>query len=259
MATSWRTGSQHLNQAARTTACSRSTSGPVARFPIGVPDPVIGCRSGRHLPTHQAGTTQAGLVQHVVVVRWQRGSGPGPGRPARRPDRDPAPPGRARSMLGRRRAATTGTPCVTTLPQGTWAPWTDRDGQGQAPPEPVPELGGMVPVPAMGIVLAVGGRPAMHQDVKRAVPVAAAPIHEGAARCSSRPSARRRPGAGAAAKRATEPRVGPPHYAPASPMGRTPRAGHGARTRQRPRPTAVNPDGRLRAGSWPAGGPGRAG
>jgi hypothetical protein len=66
-------------------------------------------------------------------------------------------------MLGRRRAATTGTPCVTTLPQGTWAPWTDRDGQGQAPPEPVPELGGMVPVPAMGIVLAVGGRPAMHQ------------------------------------------------------------------------------------------------
>ena len=34
----------------------------------------------------------------------------------------PSTAGRARSMLGRRRAATTGTPCVTTLPQGTWAP-----------------------------------------------------------------------------------------------------------------------------------------
>jgi hypothetical protein len=28
-------------------------------------------------------------------------------------------------MLGSRRAATTGTPCMTTLPQGTWAPWMD--------------------------------------------------------------------------------------------------------------------------------------
>jgi hypothetical protein len=31
-------------------------------------------------------------------------------------------------MLGRRRAATTGTPFVTTLPQGTWAPWTATIG-----------------------------------------------------------------------------------------------------------------------------------
>ena len=30
--------------------------------------------------------------------------------------------GRARSMIGRPRAATTGTPFMTTLPQGTWAP-----------------------------------------------------------------------------------------------------------------------------------------
>ena len=34
----------------------------------------------------------------------------------------PSTGGRAQSMLGRRRAATTGTPSVTTLPQGTWAP-----------------------------------------------------------------------------------------------------------------------------------------
>jgi hypothetical protein len=54
MATSWRTGRQHLNQTARTTACSQSTSGPVARFPIGVPDPVIRCRSGFTCPPHQA-------------------------------------------------------------------------------------------------------------------------------------------------------------------------------------------------------------
>ena len=31
-------------------------------------------------------------------------------------------------MLGRRRAGTTGTPSVTTLPQGTWAPWTATIG-----------------------------------------------------------------------------------------------------------------------------------
>jgi hypothetical protein len=31
-------------------------------------------------------------------------------------------------MLGRRRAASTGTPLVTTLPQGTWAPWTATIG-----------------------------------------------------------------------------------------------------------------------------------
>jgi hypothetical protein len=35
----------------------------------------------------------------------------------------PSTGGRARSMLGRRRAGATGTPSVTTLPQGTWAPW----------------------------------------------------------------------------------------------------------------------------------------
>jgi hypothetical protein len=32
-------------------------------------------------------------------------------------------------MLGRRRAASTGTPLVTTLPQGTWAPWTATTGR----------------------------------------------------------------------------------------------------------------------------------
>ena len=31
-------------------------------------------------------------------------------------------------MLGSRRADTTGTPWVTTLPQGTWAPWTATIG-----------------------------------------------------------------------------------------------------------------------------------
>jgi hypothetical protein len=31
-------------------------------------------------------------------------------------------------MLGSRRAATTGTPSATTLPQGTWVPWTARIG-----------------------------------------------------------------------------------------------------------------------------------
>jgi hypothetical protein len=32
-------------------------------------------------------------------------------------------------MLGRRRAASTGTPLVTTLPHGTWAPWTATTGR----------------------------------------------------------------------------------------------------------------------------------
>ena len=36
----------------------------------------------------------------------------------------PSTAGSWRSILGRRLAATTGTPRVTTLPQGTWAPWT---------------------------------------------------------------------------------------------------------------------------------------
>src|SRR5215211_6774961 len=36
----------------------------------------------------------------------------------------PSTAGRVRSMLGRRRAGTTGTPSTTTLPQGTRAPWT---------------------------------------------------------------------------------------------------------------------------------------
>jgi len=31
-------------------------------------------------------------------------------------------------MLGTRRADTTGTPSTTTLPQGTWAPWTATIG-----------------------------------------------------------------------------------------------------------------------------------
>ena len=31
-------------------------------------------------------------------------------------------------MLGRRRAGTTGTPSMTTLPQGTWAPWMAMTG-----------------------------------------------------------------------------------------------------------------------------------
>jgi hypothetical protein len=34
------------------------------------------------------------------------------------------------TMLGRRLAATTGTPSITTLPQGTWAPWTATIGSG---------------------------------------------------------------------------------------------------------------------------------
>ena len=31
-------------------------------------------------------------------------------------------------MLGRSQAGTTGTPSMTTLPQGTWAPWTATIG-----------------------------------------------------------------------------------------------------------------------------------
>jgi hypothetical protein len=38
-----------------------------------------------------------------------------------------------RSMLGRRRADTTGTPSVTTLPQGTLAPWTATTGTTTTP------------------------------------------------------------------------------------------------------------------------------
>jgi hypothetical protein len=45
----------------------------------------------------------------------------------------PSTGGRARSMLGRRLAATTGTPSTTTLPQGTWAPWTATIGTTARP------------------------------------------------------------------------------------------------------------------------------
>ena len=51
-------------------------------------------------------------------------------------DGDPLGPstaGRARSMLGSRRADTTGTPSTTTLPQGTWAPWTATIGTTATP------------------------------------------------------------------------------------------------------------------------------
>src|SRR5215218_9765754 len=60
-------------------------------------------------------------------VRRRRGSEPWPGRPSRRPVRARAPRG-GWSMLGRRRAGMTGTPSMTTLPQGTWAPWTATIG-----------------------------------------------------------------------------------------------------------------------------------
>jgi hypothetical protein len=36
-------------------------------------------------------------------------------------------------MLGRRRADTTGTPLMTTLPHGTWAPWTATIGTTATP------------------------------------------------------------------------------------------------------------------------------
>jgi hypothetical protein len=36
-------------------------------------------------------------------------------------------------MLGRRRAGTIGTPFMTTLPQGTWAPWTATIGTTTTP------------------------------------------------------------------------------------------------------------------------------
>ena len=49
-------------------------------------------------------------------------------------------------MLGRRRAATTGTPLVTTLPQGTWAPWTATTGSTTAPGSGQ-NLGGLVGLP----------------------------------------------------------------------------------------------------------------
>jgi hypothetical protein len=62
----------------------------------------------------------------------------------------PSTAGRARSMLGSRWADTTGTPSVTILPQGTWAPWTAtigttttsgsaktrRPGRPRSPPRP---------------------------------------------------------------------------------------------------------------------------
>jgi hypothetical protein len=70
MATSWRTERQHLNQTARTTACSQSTSGPLARFPIGVPDPVISCRSGFTCPPHQAIAHSQATAAGRKVAGW---------------------------------------------------------------------------------------------------------------------------------------------------------------------------------------------
>src|SRR6266508_2150681 len=49
MATSWRPERQHLNRGQRPDTLS--TIGPIARFPIGVPDPVIRCRSGVTCPS----------------------------------------------------------------------------------------------------------------------------------------------------------------------------------------------------------------
>ena len=72
-------------------------------------------------------------TRQAAGVKQRRGSGPGPGRPGRRPARVPSTAGSARSMLGKRRAATTGTPSATTLPHGTWAPWTTTIGTTATP------------------------------------------------------------------------------------------------------------------------------
>jgi hypothetical protein len=54
------------HRAPSTTDCSQSTIGPVARFPIGVPNRVIRCRrSGVTCPPHQASAAQAGFAQHI--------------------------------------------------------------------------------------------------------------------------------------------------------------------------------------------------
>jgi hypothetical protein len=45
----------------------------------------------------------------------------------------PSTAGSWRSILGRRRAVTTGTPSMTTLPQGTWAPWMAMTGTTTTP------------------------------------------------------------------------------------------------------------------------------
>jgi hypothetical protein len=50
---------------------------------------------------------------------------------------------RSPSLLGSRRAATTGTPSATTLPQGTWVPWTARIGTTTTSGS-VRDLGGLV-------------------------------------------------------------------------------------------------------------------
>jgi len=45
----------------------------------------------------------------------------------------PSTAGRARSRLGRRVAARTGTPSLTTFHQGTWEPWTATIGTTATP------------------------------------------------------------------------------------------------------------------------------
>jgi hypothetical protein len=63
------------------------TDGPVARFPIGVPCPVIRCRSGVTCLPHQTSAAEARFVQHVdkgqKVARANTGAVLPP--PSRRP------------------------------------------------------------------------------------------------------------------------------------------------------------------------------
>jgi hypothetical protein len=132
MATSWRTGRQHLNQTARTTACSQSTSGPLARFPIGARQP-------RHQPpplgdllVAEPSPTRASTSR----LRWVSTNSKTDSHPARCRGQaaawnwtrawlaraatrsGPSTGGSSPSMLGSRRADTTGTPFRTTLPPG---------------------------------------------------------------------------------------------------------------------------------------------
>jgi hypothetical protein len=66
-----RRGSQDLNQDRENERERESdrlksvTIGPVARFPVGMPDPISRCRSGVTCPPHQASAAEAGFVQHV--------------------------------------------------------------------------------------------------------------------------------------------------------------------------------------------------
>jgi hypothetical protein len=61
-----RGGSTSTTGTGSTTDCSRSTIGPVARFPIDVPDPSSAAARASPAHPHQASAAEAAFVQHAV-------------------------------------------------------------------------------------------------------------------------------------------------------------------------------------------------